>query len=109
MNFEKFCSTFSGVKIIQNVDGNFALEIFGEDPRNKVKTLIHNKIVTFRASDFSDDEGQKTVPFFNAEDVIFDPPIPAAGMGLMYVEDNLNGEYLKPFLIGANSRYIGKP
>ncbi|KQS30547.1 uncharacterized protein LOC6551613 isoform X2 [Drosophila erecta] len=59
----------------------------------------HNQYIDFTNTGMDKDAAQSTVPFIDIQDVISNPPVPLAGIGIYYKGRNSYGGFLGPKII----------
>ncbi|KAF7988402.1 hypothetical protein HCN44_000975 [Aphidius gifuensis] len=68
-----------------------------------------NSYVTFQTTDWMDDGGQTTVPFFDTQRVMTNPPKALSGVGLYYKSHNKSGGFIGVQLIPSEYSYLLLP
>lgn len=83
------------------------INIYNADvPTRTVVTSLpiskHNQYVEFVNSGMDKDAAQSTVPFIDIQDVVSQPPVPLAGIGLYYKGRPGYGGFVAPKIITYN-------
>lgn len=67
--------------------------------RSSLLLSKHNQFVEFTNSGMDADAAQSTVPFIDIQDVVSNPPVPLAGIGLYYKGRPGYGGFVAPKII----------